>query len=395
LPLRIIRILADALVSYIVFGISCLVPKKKGKWLFGAWYGEKYSDNPKYVFEHLLGRHPEVEAIWIVKDKALLSRMRAAGLPVAHAFSFAGMRHQLRAELVMYTHSVQIEFAAPLIAPWVKRVQAWHGIPIKKIGYDDNTQQHSRFRRRLRALVFPCDLDRCDLVIAGSEADADRYRTAFNVRPENVRITGYPKNDELIRSVARRPPGLRTRRALYMPTFRGAPGSEFQLFRTTGFGFAKVDEALGRIGWHLFVKLHPVQKFSADDLRQIDRAANIDSLSGDQDIYEQAGAYDCVVTDFSSITFDFLITGKPVVMAPFEIENYIAKDRQLYYEYDEICPDEPCATWDDVLARLASLPLDGPRGARYTKIQSRFHRFLDANSSQRVVAELKALAGAE
>ena len=380
------------LPSYLIFLLSCLVPRRRDLWLFGAWMGRRYSDNPKYIFRHVREHVPDVEALWIVKDRSLHAELRDAGVPVARALSPRGVWSQLRAGLVVFTHSVPDEYHSPLIAPWALRVQTWHGMPIKKIGYDDNTQQRSRASVLVRSLLFPCDLDRCDLVIAGGEDDAEKYRSAFNVRPADVRITGYPRNDELLRCATPPAAGREPRRAIYMPTLRGAPGSEFELLRTSGFDFGRADEALQSAGWHLSVKLHPVQALSPEDRRSLDRAEHMDALPSEMDLYSRVGTFDALITDFSGVYFDFLITGKPIVMAPFEIERYLERDRELYYEYEDICPDAPCRTWDEVFARLTELRYaEGPPSARYTSLQRRFHRYLDASSSARVVAEIQGL----
>ena len=382
------------LPSYLLFAISILVPKRNGLWLFGAWMGRRYSDNPKYVHRYLAEHEPEIDAVWIVKDRTLYRELKESGKSVAFAYSLEGLRRQLRAEVVVFTHSVPDEFVSSLIAPRVKRVQTWHGMPIKKIGYDDNTQQRSRAWVLLRALMFPCDLDRCDLVIAGGEDDAAKYRSAFDVHRAGVRITGYPRNDELLRSVAPSSPDAHTRRAVYMPTLRGSPGSEFELFRTSEFDFDRADTALSRACWRMSVKLHPVQVFAPEDLRALQQARCMDALPSEVDLYGQVGAFDALITDFSGVYFDFLITGKPIVMAPFEIERYLVQDRELYYEYDDICPDPPCRSWDEVFARLAELSTQpsGP-SARYVALQRRFHTYLDADSSRRVAMEIKRLMG--
>jgi CDP-glycerol glycerophosphotransferase len=179
-----------------------------------------------------------------------------------------------------------------------------------------------------------------------------------------------------------------------MPTLRGAPGSEFDLLRTSGFDFERADEALGRAGWHMSVKLHPVQVLTEADRRALEEAEHLDAVPSEMDLYSRVGTFDALITDFSGVYFDFLITGKPIVMAPFDIERYLERDRELYYDYDDICPDAPCRTWEEVFARLAELRASGGAPSeRYSVLQRRFHRYLDACSSARVVAEIRRLLG--
>lgn len=383
------------LPSYLVFAVANLVPKRRQLWLFGAWMGRKYSDNPKYLLRYVAAHEPGIQAVWITKDKALVARLRAEGIAAEYAYGLRGMWLQLRTELVVFTHSVPDEYLSPLIARRVRRVQTWHGIPIKKIGRDDNTQQYSRAHLLVRALLYPCDLDRCDLVIAAGDADAQKYRTAFSVRASDICITGYPRNDELLRSVKVLAKQGGPRRAIYMPTFRGSVGSEFALFRTTRFDFRAADECLGRIGWRLTMKLHPMQRLSTADEAAIAGTTHIDALPAGMDTYDFLGGFDAVITDFSGIYFDFMITGKPIIMAPFDIDVYLANDRELYYPYEELCPDEPCREWGDVFARLASLPPSGSAPTpRYAQLQSRFHAHLDDGASARTVAAMWRLVGA-
>lgn len=389
---KLLRKLAGCTLGNLVYALATLLPRDERLWLFGAWNGRKYLDNPKYIYEFVLSGFPDVRAVWICKDRELCRALTAAGRPAAYAFSARGVWYQLRAAVVVFTHAASWEFAACLLGHRVKRVQTWHGIPIKKIGYDDARAGDARRKARLVARLFWYEDDRCDLVLAASETEATKLIGAFNVREGDVRITGYPRNDAIVRSAAKRDARRFTMAVIYMPTYRGGVGSEFRLFAESGFDVRAVDRLCAELDIEFFVKLHPVQVFSPSDRAAIEASARLRAIDNVGDIYEKVGEYDVLITDFSGIFFDFLITGRPIVMAPIGFEAYVANDRELYYTYEELCADEPCRSWDAVFERLRAIRARGGEPSdRYRALQTRFHRYLDAESSRRAALEVRRL----
>jgi CDP-glycerol glycerophosphotransferase (TagB/SpsB family) len=391
---KLLRRLAGFTLGNIAYVLASLVPRDDKLWLFAAWNGRRYLDNPKYIFEFVTRNYPDVQAVWICKDRALYLAMAAAGRTAAYAYSWRGIVYQLRASLVVFTHSVSWDFVAFLVGGGVKRVQTWHGIPLKKIGYDDMRNGDPRSKARLLGRLFWYEDDRCDVVLAASETDAAKYLTALNVVPSGIRITGYPRNDPIARSATRHARTLRDRaKIIYMPTFRGGVGSEFRVFEESRFDFGAADRLCSELGVELHIKLHPVQVFSTRDRELIESSSYLHAVGNVDDIYERLSEFEVLITDFSGIFFDFLITGRPIVMAPIGFEKYVTNDRELYYRYEDICPDEPCRTWDEVFARLRDLVRSNfVPGERYHALQARFHHHLDDRSAERAAAELRRLA---
>jgi CDP-glycerol glycerophosphotransferase len=135
-----------------------------------------------------------------------------------------------------------------------------------------------------------------------------------------------------------------------------------------------------------------VQVFSKEDTEQIAKSSRIKAILNHGDIYEHLHNYDVLITDFSGIFFDFLITGKPIIMAPINMDTYLHEDRELYYNYEAICPDTPCMHWDEVLNKIIDVcKEDYLQSNRYTALQKKFHTYLDAMSSRRVVRELASI----
>jgi len=391
--LKILRKFAGCTVGNLIYAAASILPRDERLWLFGAWNGRKYLDNPKYIYEFVNANFPDVRAVWICKERELHRTLTAAGRPAAYAWSLRGLWYQVRASVVVFTHAASWEFVACLLGHRARRIQCWHGIPIKKIGYDDQRHGDARRLARITTLLFWYENDRCDLVLAASETEARKLAGAFNVRAADVLITGYPRNDAIVRSASRGDPGQRPLAVIYMPTYRGEVGSEFRLFTESGFDFQTVNRICTELNIEFYIKLHPVQVFSPSDWAAIEASPRLHAVGNMGDIYEKIGEFDVLITDFSGIFFDFLITGRPIVMAPIAFESYLANERELYYSYEELCADEPCRSWDAVFARLGEIRRDGAMpSAKALALRSRFHRHLDDGSARRAALAIRQVA---
>lgn len=378
----------------VIFLASVFIPKKKDLWLVSAWFGEKFLDNPKYVFKELVHGEYNINAFWIVKDKSLLSDVNLKGYPVVYAYSLKGIWLQLRAGAIVFSHSIRSEFTPCLIAINTVKVQTWHGVPIKKIGYDDKYSGIDTKVQKTLRLLFPFLNESYDLVVAASEEDKKVYHTAFKTPLANIRVTGYPRNDEIFRTSLNKVQKIqKAKKIIYMPTLRGGSGDCFELL--SDFDFFGADKYLNEMNALLYIKLHPVQLFKKKDLELINQSRSIKAVFNSDDIYESLGDYDVLITDYSGIYFDFLITGKPIVMAPIDYDHYVNNDREVYYDYESICPAKPCNSWTEIFQALEMVLATPERTGEYDVMRQRFHKYMDDSSSKRVIDEIKKILDAK
>ena len=97
-----------------------LIPRNKNIWVFGAWYGEKFSDNSKYLYLYLLKNHPEIKSIWLTRDRNLKTEIKKTGGYVYYTNSIKAVYYSLLAKniilvqerkmLIIYLLTVQIRF---------------------------------------------------------------------------------------------------------------------------------------------------------------------------------------------------------------------------------------------------------------------------------------------
>ena len=74
----------------IVYLISFLIPKKRNLWVFGSWFGQKYADNSKYLFEYINNNHTDIETVWLSTSRKTIETIRSKGFSAVITFSFKG-----------------------------------------------------------------------------------------------------------------------------------------------------------------------------------------------------------------------------------------------------------------------------------------------------------------
>ena len=333
-----------------------LVPKRQSVWAFGAWQGKKFSDNPKFMYLYVSSlKQSGIKPVWITKDIELASELRNKGVVAYYYLSFRGIYYQVVASAVFVGHSITSDLSAMLIGYNSIRIQLWHGIPLKKIGFDDSIfTTKNTLPLRFPRLYPLLSNERYDVVISTGRLCTDSFSTAFNVSKSTIMTTGFPRNDAFSFE-AEKKDQLMPYRVIYMPTFRGGLGDDFDLFEQFGFHLETVESKLVAEGIELHIRTHPVNKPPLHLLKQLNRSLVI-KTSSVSDIYDEISTYDCLITDYSSIMFDFALSNKPILLAPFDLSNYLTKDRELYYPYSDISnPNNTCLDWPDLIEKLIKI----------------------------------------
>ena len=137
-----------------LYWLSYLIPKDKNLWVFGAWFGERYADNSKYLFEYVNKYHPEIKAVWLTRNQNTYDLIKKKGYKVYKINSLGGIYYSLRAKVGII--SVGLKDINMYLTGNMQIVQLWHGIPLKKIMFDDKItfKQPTNFKKFL-LFLFP------------------------------------------------------------------------------------------------------------------------------------------------------------------------------------------------------------------------------------------------
>lgn len=340
-----------------------IIPKNKNVWVYGAWMGKSYGDNSKYFFEYAnkLNKLNEsnIKHVWITRSSATIDSLRKKGYLSFHPHSMKGLFYSSIAYYSIFTHSIQSDISWVANNGRTRRIQLWHGVPLKKIGKDDSIFTSKPKSRiifdKIINKAFPFKCEKYDLMVACSEQDEKSFMSAFDV--VNIQKIGYPRNDQLVGSGTRLKKRLNN--VLYMPTFRGDVSGSFDLFDRYGFSVEEIDRRMDVAGCCLYIKTHPVNKANDNVASKIARSRNIKILDETLDAIDLLRDCDILITDYSSVYFDYLLTERPIIFAPFDIKEYVKKDRELYYDYDTVTPGPKCMNWYQILDCIENI-IDDP-----------------------------------
>ncbi|RLA52284.1 MAG: hypothetical protein DRR42_08000 [Gammaproteobacteria bacterium] len=394
------------LKNLLVFYSSYFTKKDKNIWVFGAIRGQKYADNAKYLFEYV-NQHTDIQAIWISKNHAVVDELVSKGFQAYFERSREALHYAKRAKIAVITHrgnrkTSDLPFQA--FSKKTKIIQLWHGIPLKKIAYDDTLfsfrhDEHSckwKIKQLLKKLLFPFlnYVNDPALILALSDESRSIFARAFRMPEKKVIVTGYPRNDVLLTHTTARE-NQTIKNVIYMPTFRGAEHSNLDLFLQCGFDVEKLDLFLRNKKMNFYIKLHVFNRPTGQLLQQLAKATNISFLEHDN-IYEILEKYDLLITDYSSVYLDYLLLNRPIIFAPFHHDNYVKQDRGFYFNYDDVTPGPKVKNWDEIMEQLCIFSEDTTCFAKErSAIKDRFHYFQDNQSTRRVYEAVADIASQE
>lgn len=347
------------------------------KIVYNSYHG-RYSCNPRALYERLAGR-PGLEHVWLADT--------------AHQAAFPGdvttvdidgsqARRALEgADLLIANTHTEVE--------WDKRsdaryLQTWHGTPLKRIHNDVLWAPEGRLRRLDR------DIAKWDLLLSPNEVSAPRLRKAFGF-DRRIAVTGYPRNDRLADGQAEAAGQVVRRRlgiepgatvVLYAPTWRDDEAfAEDRPEIPLALDVAACLAALGP-GHVLLVRAHNM----VTGRNVLGRVPGALDVSLYPDVADLCLVADVLVTDYSSVMFDFAVTGKPMVFFAYDLERFGGSVRGFYFDLPPGAPGPVVRTSAEVAQALLDLPASRARyAARYEAFRATYVALEDGGSTDRVV----------
>jgi len=228
-------------------------------------------------------------------------------------------------------------------------VNVWHGSPLKCLEYDVKNQRHELGGAGREFL-------KTDYLVAPSEFMINKIIDASKIKnlldSTTLLYSGYPRNqvffDETMRRKIRDEMDLIEQEVfVYMPTWRGTfkdhktVSGEFSLENILQF----FDNSLSE-NQVLYVKLHNFSKKSV----HFENYTHVKSFPDDYEPYEFLNVADCLITDYSSVFFDFANTKRKIILFTYDKEEYL-RDRGLYIDLDEL-PFTKVCTYQEMREEL-------------------------------------------
>ncbi len=347
--------------------------------LFECFNGKSVGDSPGAIRDYLHEHDYPYELVWSVSDTAVRVPTGDRAVVRGSAEWYAALGG---AAYVVSNNNFPPFYAK---AEGQVHVQTWHGTPLKKIGHDIESIQ---FDNRTYMATMDAEAANWDYLISPSSYCSSIFPHAFAYSGPVLEV-GYPRNDVLVRESARRlrddvrqalgiEPDQRV--LLYAPTWRDtvrAGGSyDKVLFLDTDHLTAQLDDVVVLVRGHANTAGRP----SIDD----HGPGRVVDVTLYPDVAQLYLAADLLVTDYSSVMFDFALTRKPILLLVPDLETYRDKTRGFYFPLEEEAPGPLLRSTEDVIGWLRA-----PRGGDYRKaleaFVEKFSPYDDGHATERVV----------
>ncbi len=259
-------------------------------------------------------------------------------------------------------------------------INTWHGVPMKLLGFD-NVKGYS-FNNK--------EAETFDLMIAAGDYDYPIMKSAFRVKNDNVKITGYPRND-ILYSCDRSDVNRKTRKELnvneesqvilYAPTYRDyKKNTNGDVTFDLPISIDKFSSMLPQ--YTLWIRMHEL----TDVTDYSDK--NIVDVTKYESNYNLMISADILISDYSGIIFEFALLEKPIIIFAYDYEEYKEK-RGLYVDIEKDFPFHVSRNENDLMNYISTMNYN--EECLKTKYFKKKYGLVEGNATKRVVDEIYKL----
>lgn len=390
------NILKDISRVFIMF-LSLVSIRSKTKWVFGSNMG--YVGNTKYFFEFILANHKEINAIWIADSKDLVDMLRAKGYNSAYRMSPEGLYHSLTAKVFLYnSYASEINIYASIGR--AIRVNLWHGVGIKNIEHKISSGPLAKIFSSKSFFNKFRNIDhflKPDLFLSTSPLMDKHFSECFRIGERSLIKSGYPRCDILLRSENELSDYIVKESNeeqlvffekldtfqyvyMYMPTWRDGKND---FLKDAEFNLYLLNEQMIQDNSLFIFKLHPSTNVNVD----LASFSNITLLDNRIDVYPLLPFIDVLITDYSSIYYDFiLLKDKFTILYPYDLEEYLSSSRDLAFPYDEYTKGELVLNFSTLLSVIKDKSFTANSEA--SSLKELFWSYVNENNSEKIYREI-------
>ncbi|RSD25221.1 CDP-glycerol glycerophosphotransferase family protein [Mesobacillus subterraneus] len=336
----------------IIFKLVSLVPIQK-KVVFVATFPE----NNSYIYKEMKRQELSCRTVFLSTEKIkghfnVFKEATVLVFTPRHFLQFIQSVYHLATAKVIVADNYYPFLAVAKFQPDVTCMQIWHANgAIKKFGLED---QSVSMRSKIAQERFKKVYGKFDQVLVGSDSMAEIFQKAFGVPEANIRRTGIPRTDlffdeskkeYITHKLCSKYPFLRNKKVLlYAPTFRDENLDTFELrINLDQLKQEFEDEYI------LLLKLHPAIKNGAmlsDNLKGF-----VYDFSDYPNVNDLLFVTDILITDYSSLPFEFSLLNKPMIFFPYDLTSY-EKSRGFWEEYNKLVPGPVAFSTQEIIRSI-------------------------------------------
>ncbi|GGE56678.1 CDP-glycerol:poly(glycerophosphate) glycerophosphotransferase [Pullulanibacillus camelliae] len=373
-----------------LFTVAGNLPADKKLLIFESFSGKQFSCNPRAIYEYIIKEYPDYKTIWSV-DRRYLTLFREKNIPHVRRFSLKWLFYMARAKYWITNSRLPLWIPKPKHTTYV---QTWHGTPLKRLASDmDEVHMPGTTTEKYKA-NFHKESSKWDYLISPNRYSTEIFQRAFNFHKEMIE-SGYPRNDYLynykndqqaIKNRMRL--ALDKKVILYAPTWRddqfyGRGRYKFDL----DLDLDMMKETLGD-DYIIVLRMHYLVAENLDLEPYKGFAYDFSSYEDIRDLYLVA---DLLITDYSSVFFDYANLRRPMIFYCYDIDTYRDKLRGFYFDFERKAPGPLVKTTEEVIASIEEFEKN------HFELSDSFNAFFDkfcyledGQASRRVVQRIFA-----
>lgn len=353
----------------VIYPAFQLLKLKSNFILFNSDNGKSFNGNPKAIYEYLSDIYKDKNVYYVVtgkfSDKLNNHVINVKYMSLKYLYYLAISKYWV-ISVNMYSG----------VHPRKKQVylQTWHGTPLKKIGADIEDDSREKEKRE-----WLKDANNWTYFISNGMKSNENYKTAFGIKDDQILDYGLPRNDKLGNNMSLYNSFRNSRKIsnnkkvlLYAPTFRD-DGSEIE------FDFNRFSKILGD-KYYLLVNFHRLYKH-----RPVRTYSNIE-FNEKMSINDCMEISDALITDYSSVFFDYSILNKPMFFYPYDYDKYVNNDRGTYFDYLDIVPGSVSFDFDELCKNLEDVDQFSVDNSKFSSLFNSNYEF--RNATERVVKKV-------
>lgn len=360
---------------------------------FQTFSGRGYSDSPKAMYLYMLNapEYRDHHFVWSFREPEKFAFLKNERTEIVKFRSRAD-NIALRTSKYWISNYRMLDHQHPRRGQVY--VQCWHGTPLKRLGYDLEASDNSMNSLREIRSKYRTDAKKFSYLLSPSPFCTEKFATAWNLvktkQTYKIIEEGYPRNDRLInadgqeRNELRKALGVEGKKViLYAPTWRDNQHTSGEGYTyKTEVDFDRLREELGDEYVILF-RAHYLVANSFDFGRYRGFVTDVSSYS---DINELYIAADILITDYSSVFFDFANLRKPEIFYMYDLEEYAGELRGFYFSLDEL--PGPIVRDEDALIEAVRGCDEWQPDEKYESFCAKYAPKDDGHASERVLARI-------
>lgn len=364
-------------------------PVKNNLIMFESFLGKQYSDNPRAIYQYLKDHHPEYKMYWSV-DPRFKKGLPQTGVPYVNRFSIKWLFLTARARFWVTNSRMPLWIPKPKNTIYL---QTWHGTPLKKLAQDQKEVLMPGTTTEKYKKNFHKESRNWDYLVSPNRYSTEIFRSAFQFDKQMIE-SGYPRNDVFYSTVRderasafKKNHGLPEDKKfiLYAPTWRDNQYHQVGQYKMDlKLDLEKLRNELGE-EYIVILRMHYLvaENFDLDAYQGF--AYDFSKHEDIQDLYLIS---DLLITDYSSVFFDYANLKRPMIFFTYDIDEYRGDIRGFYFNFEEEAPGPIVKTTEEVIEAIKNMSRDQDSNKRFNDFYQRFCYLEDGHAAERVVKEV-------